>query len=320
MITPRMVVPESGLIDEWIPYDVSKNRKAISGKFSQARLLYHVRRKNFDAAAYLLSRDRSIGEIERDLKFFEFAGIGRVIGGEYMRNNCFESRSRPPSEKVVSESHFLLDCLRSEGIETIDDSSNDLLRLSESEKNKAKDITRANFADFDRSRIIAVGPGGKRPSRRWARERFENVIGSLIEKKNVFPVFFGGREDRALADEILRTCGKGINTCGELSIREAAAVLGECGLYLGNDTGTMHLAAAVGTPCVAVFSAADRNGQWEPFGQGHTFFRRSVECEGCRIDICDRNNLCLELIDNEEVLSACIATIERNERSINKVA
>ncbi len=311
MITPGMVVPDSDLIDEWIPYDASKNRKAVLGKLAQAQLLYSLRQKRFSAAVYLMPRDRSIEEIERDLKFLKLAGIDRVIGGEYLLKNCFESLYKPMSEKVVPEFRFLLDCLKSEGIESIDYEAADLLRLSKTERMKADDISRQSFASYDRSRIVAVAPGGKRPSRRWARQRFESVLGGLLEQKDVFPVLFGGEEDRMIADEILQVVGRGMNTCGELSIREAAALLSSCGSYFGNDTGTMHLAAAVGTPCVAVFSAADRNGQWEPFGTGHTFFRKSVECEGCRIDVCDKSNLCLELIETEEVLNACLETIER---------
>ncbi|HTK37882.1 MAG TPA: glycosyltransferase family 9 protein, partial [Pyrinomonadaceae bacterium] len=89
-----------------------------------------------------------------------------------------------------------------------------------------------------------------------------------------------------------------------------AALLHKCTLYLGNDTGTMHLASAVGVPCVAIFSAADRAGQWEPFGNNNYVLRKRVECEGCGLDICCFQNMCLDLISADEVYAACVGVLE----------
>jgi ADP-heptose:LPS heptosyltransferase len=66
----------------------------------------------------------------------------------------------------------------------------------------------------------------------------------------------------------------------------------------------MHLAAAVGTKCVAIFSAHNYPGQWEPYGEGHIIFRKDVECSPCYLMECPKGNLCTNLITVEEVINA----------------
>ena len=82
-------------------------------------------------------------------------------------------------------------------------------------------------------------------------------------------------------------------------------MLGRCRLYLGNDTGTMHLAAAAGTRCVAVFSSKDWPGIWYPYGTGHRVLRTAVECDGCRLTECiERRMECILSIAVEDVYRA----------------
>jgi ADP-heptose:LPS heptosyltransferase len=66
----------------------------------------------------------------------------------------------------------------------------------------------------------------------------------------------------------------------------------------------MHLAASVGTPCVAVFAAIDFAGRWYPFGKNNFVFRDKIECEGCYLPVCPIENQCLKNIRIEDVLTA----------------
>ena len=144
------------------------------------------------------------------------------------------------------------------------------------------------------------------PAKRWPLERFGEVIQRLMERHDVWPVVFGGREDRESGDRLLAGWGRGYNAAGALSVRASAAALRQCALYLGNDTGTMHLAAAAGTPCVAVFSARDWPGAWYPYGVEQRVFRTAIECEGCYLETCvERKNECLNRISVEQVLDGC---------------
>ncbi|MGE3465976.1 MAG: glycosyltransferase family 9 protein, partial [Pyrinomonadaceae bacterium] len=104
--------------------------------------------------------------------------------------------------------------------------------------------------------------------------------------------------------------GVGANAAGRTTVRQSAALLEHCRLYLGNDTGTMHLAASVGTPCVAIFAAIDWPGRWLPFGNRNVCFRRRVECEGCHTADCFNARKCLDLISAAEVYEACSGILE----------
>jgi ADP-heptose:LPS heptosyltransferase len=137
----------------------------------------------------------------------------------------------------------------------------------------------------------------------------------MIEEFGIWPVVFGGAEDALVGDKLLEAWGRGYNAAGELSVRAAASALKLCVLYLGNDTGTMHLAAAVGTRCVAIFSARDWPGRWHPYGTDHLIFRKAIECEGCGLVECvERKNECLRRISAEEVLAGCDAILREQFR------
>jgi len=96
--------------------------------------------------------------------------------------------------------------------------------------------------------------------------------------------------------------GPRVNLCGRLSVRESAALLTRARVYVGHDSGPMHLAAAVGTPCVAVFSSRNLPGEWFPNGDRHRVVYHSIPCQGCRLDVCiERKKACIRSITVEEV-------------------
>jgi ADP-heptose:LPS heptosyltransferase len=152
---------------------------------------------------------------------------------------------------------------------------------------------------------VAVAPGSKMPAKKWPPERFEEVLNSLIEKYDVWPVVFGGPEDQAAGEYLARKWRRGYVAAGQLTVRQGIAAMGRCALYLGNDTGTMHMAVAAGIPCVAVFSSRDFPGKWYPYGNGHVVLRTPIKCEGCRLEKCIENEMrCILSINTEKVISA----------------
>jgi len=117
---------------------------------------------------------------------------------------------------------------------------------------------------------------------------------------------------------LLDRWGSGYNAAGALGIRSSLAAMKHCELFIGNDTGTMHMAAAVGLPCVAIFSSRERPGLWYPLGEGHRVFRSAIDCEGCGLVEClELGNECLKRISVEEVLSACRELLAHNVRGLS---
>jgi ADP-heptose:LPS heptosyltransferase len=160
------------------------------------------------------------------------------------------------------------------------------------------------------------------PAKRWPLERFLHVIGELISEFDIWPVVFGGEEDRVIGAWLLDRWGSGYNAAGALGIRSSLAAMKHCELFIGNDTGTMHMAAAVGLHCVAIFSSRERPGLWYPPGEGHRVFRSAIDCEGCGLVECiELGNECLKRITVEEVLSACremLATADSKQQAVAK--
>ena len=300
-VSARNALPQGGMFDEWLSYP--NRASAISGWISQLKLLREVRRRKFDALFYLMTRNRTAPQIERDLKFFRLAGLRRFFCIDHTRQNLLESPIPKPVPEIKSEAEFLIDCLRSEGI-AVNEKKTDLV-LTDGERLSAEEwINRSGLA-VDRQTLVAVAPGSKWTSKIWPTERFGEVVSRLIQDFAVFPIVVGGKEDREIGKRLLDRWGTGANAAGELTVRESAALLERCFLYLGNDSGVMHLAAAVGTPCVAVFSAVDWIGRWKPFGENNRLFRERVECEGCHSPTCFNNGKCLDLISVDRVYEAC---------------
>jgi heptosyltransferase III len=157
--------------------------------------------------------------------------------------------------------------------------------------------------------LVGFGPGSKMQAKKWPIQRYYEVGKRLIKGYDVWPVIFGGHEDKVIGDELLTMWNRGYNAAGQLGLREAAAGLSKCKLYIGNDTGTMHLAASVSTSCVAIFSARDLKGKWYPYGKGHMVFRKDVSCAGCQYETCDHNT-CLIEIHVEDVVETAESKLE----------
>lgn len=304
------VFPKKGLIDDWLFYPSNDSRVGLT--WGYLKLLLEIRRGHFDVLFYLMPRDRTPHQIRRDVRFFHFAGIRKVLGAEFLYKGSLNRDEPRPLPAVDSESEFLLNSLSSEGFSS---GSVELsgLRLTSNEKGSAVAWLTENCGGaFGYKRLIAVAPGAKWSSKIWDETRYCQVVSELIETHDVFPVVFGGPDDREKGDRLIARWERGANAAGVLDVRPAAAAIEHCTLYLGNDTGTMHLAAAVGVPCVAIFSAIDFPGRWYPLGEKNVVFRGDVECEGCLLSECPFENKCMDQIGTAGVLTACSELLESN--------
>lgn len=116
----------------------------------------------FDAVFYLMTRGRTRRQIDRDVRFFKTAGVKRIIGSEYARNNLLPQLVPVPAPTVSSEGDFLLDCLRSEGIVVASDEPGPDLLLTQDERARAANWLRHVLPARDGfSRLVAFAPGSK---------------------------------------------------------------------------------------------------------------------------------------------------------------
>ncbi|HLA69602.1 MAG TPA: lipopolysaccharide heptosyltransferase II [Bacteroidota bacterium] len=136
-----------------------------------------------------------------------------------------------------------------------------------------------------RARVIAVAPGTIWNTKRWMKERFVELINMIVD--NGFAVVLvGGKEDRALCNEILEAAKRKsiINAAGSLTLLESAELLSRCRLTISNDSAPMHLSVAVGTPVVAIFGATVPSFGFSPYGPHDAVVEtRGLHCRPCSI-------------------------------------
>jgi ADP-heptose:LPS heptosyltransferase len=149
------------------------------------------------------------------------------------------------------------------------------------------------------------------PAKMWVQDRYHELGQRLLAAyPELHLLVVGGKEDAAIGEELCAVWGhRSHNLAGRLSIYGSAAALQQCIAYVGIDAGAMHLAGMVGISCVALFSARDYPGQWEPYGTGHVILRHETECAGCMRTVCPYDNKCLGLVSVDEAERAVRSVI-----------
>ncbi|HKQ03899.1 MAG TPA: glycosyltransferase family 9 protein [Blastocatellia bacterium] len=180
------------------------------------------------------------------------------------------------------------------------------LPLSDKERSRI-DLLWSERGIPDSALAIGIAPGSKMPAKRWPLEHFIEVGRWILDNyQESRLMILGGSEDHAQGQALQQALGERVvNLAGELSVLESAEALRRCRIYVGNDTGTMHLAAAAGIACVAIFSARDHPGRWDPYGSKHIVLRTEPACAGCLLEVCIEQNMrCLKEISAGRVIDA----------------
>jgi len=154
-----------------------------------------------------------------------------------------------------------------------------------------------------------VHPGARIDSKRWPAENFAALIDALARETDRKIVLLGGPGERALAEAVIAaSASKPVSLAGKLSFGELVALLQCCRLYIGNDTGPAHVAAAAGAPVVALFGL-ETPARWGPVGDRSIAVRASMPCNPCmHPDICEppdpHKTFCVQRIALADVLAA----------------
>lgn len=301
------VFENTPLFERFMSYPKAKNgRIDIRAKLALLMLALKLYFKHFDAVVYLAPSMRTEKQVRRDRRYFSFIGAKKLWG--------FQRASRVLAPQQ-HEADWLLAQFQNDGFAVPRNADEKMdLMISEQENSFAKTWLQNRLGERNGSLVVGFGPGTKMPAKRWRIDNFWAVGHSLIKKYNIQPIVFGDASDRKAGDALVASWKRGCNAAGELSVRQSAALLQQCDLFIGNDTGTMHLAAAANTPCVAIFSARDERGKWAPLGDKHIVLRKDVKCQRCMATACD-DRICLMLIRPEEATAAAENIIQEIMRS-----
>jgi len=149
---------------------------------------------------------------------------------------------------------------------------------------------------------VAIAPGCKRSTNRWPGDRFAEVA-RYVTSKGFGVLVLGGPGDAALGDQIVCEAGaSSANLAGKLTLTETIEALRRCRLAVCVDSGIQHLASAVKTPTLSLFSFWQMRGKWYPYGERNKVIQKWVPCHTCLIDECPNGNVCMHDIGILDVI------------------
>ena len=273
------------------------------------RLLGTVRSLRPDLFVLLPPAHWSVHVVARNQLFARACGATFVSGLKVDLLNIFLSDQAKVLGERPREVDRLLESIRELGISTAD------VRF---ELAPPKEGERALIGE----QLAALGgpfavlcPGGKQVGQLWPSENFAIVGDRLRREAGLRLVTIGSEAERSTCQRTLVIAGGGVDVSGRLSVLGTAELLRHAQLVVTNDTGPMHLAAAVGTPVVAIFSSRDLAGRWYPYGPGHEVFRARLVCEECLFAPV-RTDHCVRHISTDDVWKGCLRVLARSSGTI----
>ncbi len=291
--TMAQVLKGTGLAQGYIEYPIL---------FREPNALLHLRRtiRQFRPEVLVnLASPRGRLRAFRDAAFFYSCGIRHLIGIPYSKNLQTSLKSR--SGNYEYEGAHLLRSLCSLGHLDLNNPISFDLNLTDHERTTAKEMVAPLMG---KSPLIAVSIGTKWEVNDWGIENWTSLLERLsLTLASSALVMLGAEVDQRYSNILLHCWkGTGLNLCGQLTVRESAAVLEQAHIFIGHDSGPMHMAAAVGTPCVAIFSSRNLPGQWFPYGAMHKVLYQSMPCQGCGLNTCpEYDKACIRSISVDQV-------------------
>ena len=221
---------------------------------------------------------------------------------------------RVPEQGNKHATAHYFDLLHAAGIPAVDQRLE--LFLAESEYTDAS--RRFDTAGVTQTGLkVGVFPGAGWKLREWMPDRFAAIGDRLFQHFNAEVLIFGGEKESELVHTVANLMdARAIPFAGNLQVRELAACIEKCDLFLTNDTGPMHIAAAVGTPTVSLFGPGNHI-RFQPLGGLHQTIRHDVPCNPCKqfTDKC-KDNICMKKITVDEVWQSISDTLGSSARRL----
>lgn len=167
-----------------------------------------------------------------------------------------------------------------------------LIPVTDAVKNSVAQLLRSHAMETGHP-FIAVSPQALWDTKLWDNEKFAGLCDRIIDELHL-PVLFTGSDPSVIEPILKRMRNAAVNLAGRTPLRELAHLFSLAELLITTDSGPMHLAAAMGTPVVALFGPTDpkRTG---PYGQGHRVIRQALTCSPCFLKTCPTRRCMLEI-------------------------
>ena len=168
--------------------------------------------------------------------------------------------------------------------------------------------------------LIGLNPGAAYgPAKRWPAKKYGQLGARLAAATGGLIVVFGTDADGEAAREISAIVGESVlNLCGKTSLGVALACIDRCRVFITNDSGLMHVAAALKTPLVAVFGSTDHVATG-PYSEQAAVIRTTLECSPCMKTHCPHGHYqCMEQIGVNEVMQAALDLLKKYDNQLKK--
>jgi len=289
---------DQGICDQLIPYDLLGGHAGISGR---ERLAAELRAHYFDIALLLQNAFDAAWLAWR-------AKIPQRIGYARDGRSLFLTKAVPvpkPGEIPKHERYYYLELVRRAGwLEALPEVSSIKLRVSEDERRKAEQAF-ANFGVRKNTLRIAIGAGASYGSAKcWQPQGFAELANRLLVQSDADIILFGTPAESAVSNAISAGMRHPpIDLTGKTTIANLPALLKQCHLFIGNDSGAMHVAAAVGLPVVAIFGPTDPCGT-APVTPLCTIVQEKPYCSPCFLRRCPTDHRCMTAVTPDMVETA----------------
>lgn len=298
------ILGDSGLVHSYIRYTAGTRNPA-----ALLQLAIEIRRFRPEVLVYLMPL-RSPKAVQRDRIFFRLAGVRRLVAipGEMELEHSFD----PDTGRFESEAARLSRTLRELGDANPGNPANWSLQLSAAETEAARQA----LAPLSGKPLIICGPGTKMQAKDWGKENWRALLAELFA---LYPrhglALVGAAEDSEVSEFAARQwSGAKVNLCGLLTPRQTAAVMTYASVFLGPDSGPMHLAACARVPAVIAFSARGLPGIWFPAGGRNQVIYHQTSCYGCGLETCvNEARRCLASIAVAEMVAAVGRVLDHAE-------
>lgn len=199
----------------------------------------------------------------------------------------------------LHQTDYYLWLLRSMGWET--SAADPALRVAPTDEARAADRLSKNGvqrADL----LVGIGPGAIfGAAKRWPPERFAAIGDRIVERWGGKVIVLGSRKEKHVCEALIRAMqNPAVNLCGRTSLGEAMALIGRCRAFVTNDSGLMHIAAALGVSTVAIFGATNALATG-PRGPRSRVVQHFTDCAPCLKRNCPTDHRCMLSIQPEEV-------------------
>jgi lipopolysaccharide heptosyltransferase III len=257
-----------------------------------------------DILLYLCYQRSSVLAVFRDFLFFKLLGFRQLVGFRGLLKDVVCGKAHSTNESEYQRLFRLSSSLELEQFDY------DIDRFLNLDDEWGKEYCREN--NLDDYSVIVVCPGSKMQSKRWPAKRYADVLSELGSDKRLLFIIIGDNNDRDISDYICRNTSANVISAVGTTLLQTSTIFSRAKLYIGNDTGPMHMAALHKVPCVAIFSSTNRKGKWHPWGKNHIILRKELPCSGCLKETCHSElPECLAEIDVDTVTESAKSILDK---------